>query len=276
MTFPKHVVVTGGSSGIGKATAALYRRRGANITIIARDRARLSATHAELEASGAEAGGEVLTLAADVTDVAAIEGAIARATQRFGAPDVLVNSAGIAGPGYFEQLPLDSFREQMEVNFFGTLHATRAVLPAMRAAGGGRIVMIASGAALIGVFGYTAYGPTKFALRGLAEALRSELRQSGIGVTIVYPPDTDTPQLHYENLVKPDETKLVAGAARVWQPEEVAGRIVRGVENGHFSVTCGWEMTLLKWTHSFLRPALDWHFDRKIAANAAKKSPPAS
>jgi 3-dehydrosphinganine reductase len=271
MTSPQHIIVTGGSSGIGKAIAAIYLSRGANVTIIARDGAKLGAAREELLSQGGVAGANVLALSADVADRTAIVAAILKAIEEFGTPALLVNSAGIARPGYFEELPVDSFHEQMSVNYFGTLNATRAVLPSMRTAGRGRIVFVASGAALIGVFGYTAYGASKFALRGFAEALRSELRPSGIGVSVAYPPDTDTPQLHEENLVKPRETKIISGSAQTWTAQDVAKTIVAGVDSGRFAITPGWEMTILNWTHSFLRPMLNWHFDRLIAGKAREK-----
>ena len=116
-------------------------------------------------------------------------------------------------------------------------------------------------------------GPTKFALRGLAESLRGELKRDGIGVTIAYPPDTDTPQLHQENLTKPKETKAMTGTAKMWPADGVAKKIVEGAEAGRFTVTPGWEMAALGRLHSLLRPALDWHFDRlaaKVQKDAAK------
>jgi 3-dehydrosphinganine reductase len=270
MNERRHVIVTGGSSGIGKATALRYFASGANVTLIARRAEILAAAAEEIRGSAGSSGNEILVLSADVADRASVSGAIADAGARFGTADVLVTSAGIVRPGYFHDLPIETFEEQMRVNYFGTLYAISAVLPAMRARGKGHIAMVSSGAGLMGIFGYTAYSPTKFALRGLAEALRGELRLDGIDLTIVYPPDTDTPQLHAENLVKPAETKLITGSAKVWSAEGVADRIVKGVEKKRFVVAPGWEMGTLGWTHSFLRPLLDRHFDRQIAKNRAK------
>ncbi len=270
MNARRHVIVTGGSSGIGKATAGLYYRAGADVTLIARGQGTLDSACEELKASSPDAENKILTCSADVAKAKSIEQAIAEAAARFGTPDILINSAGIAQPGYFEELPAQSFHDLMAVNYFGTLNAINAVLPALMARGSGRIVLVSSGAALMGVFGYTAYGASKFAVRGLAEALRGELRPKGIGVTIVYPPDTDTPQLSAENKIKPAETKLISGSAKTWSAQRVAEKIVRGVERGRFVVAPGWEMSILAQSHSFLRPVLDYYFDRKIAKVRAR------
>ena len=98
----------------------------------------------------------------------------------------------------------------MSVNYFGTLNTVKAVLPYLSSQDSPRIVMISSAAALVGIYGYSAYAPSKFALTGLAEVLRQELRPKGIGVSIAYPGDTETPQLEYENQFKPAATKEIS------------------------------------------------------------------
>ena len=153
---------------------------------------------------------------------------------------------------------VDVFEETMRVNYLGTLYAVRAVLPGMRARGRGHVVLVSSG---VGIFGYAAYSPSKFALRGLAEVLRAELAQEAVLVSIVYPPDTDTPQLAAENLIKPAETRAIAAGAKTWRAEDVARCILGGVDRNQFAITPGWEMTWLHRVHSVARPLLDWHCD---------------
>ena len=116
----------------------------------------------------------------------------------------------------------------------------------------------------MGIFGYTAYSPSKFALRGLAEALRAEFLRDGVAVSIVYPPDTRTPQLDEENKTKPAETKRIGASAATLEPDYVARAIVRGIKEGRFSITPGWEMTVLNRFHSCLSPLLAKYFDRLI------------
>nr|VFJ75478.1 MAG: 3-dehydrosphinganine reductase [Candidatus Kentron sp. FM]VFJ75799.1 MAG: 3-dehydrosphinganine reductase [Candidatus Kentron sp. FM]VFK22320.1 MAG: 3-dehydrosphinganine reductase [Candidatus Kentron sp. FM] len=257
-----HAIISGGSSGIGLAVARDLVGTGWNLSLIARTPSRLDEAKQQLERLGAREDQVVHIIAADVSEEDQAGNAIESALDCLGAPDLLITSAGMAHPGYFQELPLAIFRDTMAVNYFGTLYLIKAALPAMRGRGTGRIVMISSGAGLIGVFGYTPYSPTKFALRGLAESLRSEVKQDGIGVSIVYPPDTDTPQLAAENLVKPVETRAISGTAKTWSADDVAAVIIEGIRKGRFTITPGWEMTLLAVLHSLIGPLLFRYFDR--------------
>ena len=125
----------------------------------------------------------------------------------------------------------------------------------------GDIVLVSSGAGLVGLFGYTPYSPSKFALRGLAESMHKELKDCRITTSIVYPPDTDTPQLIAEQKVKPKETTRITESAKSWSAEAVATCILKGVKKGRFVITPGWEMSLLSILHSLINPILQWQFD---------------
>ena len=202
--------------------------------------------------------------AADVSDQKAISESINESIKTFGTPDLLITSAGIAQPGHFQELDSKAFQQAIDINYFGTLYATQTVTPAMRQAGQGHIVMISSGAALIGVYGYSAYCPSKFAVRGLAEVLRAELKPSGINVSVVYPPDTDTPQLAQENKTKPAETFAISGNAKTWQADDVAKVIMKGINKNRFSITPGLEMTALARLGSLINPLLQRYFDHLV------------
>ncbi|MGK7874687.1 MAG: SDR family oxidoreductase [Xenococcaceae cyanobacterium] len=259
-----HGIITGGSSGIGKATAQLLAREGCHISIIARTQTKLEAAKAEIEAARANPNQQVVAISADVSNRVQIEEAIKTAIDQIGPPDLLITSAGIAHPGYFQELPIEVFERTMAINYFGSLYSIRAALPVMEKRQQGHIVLVSSGAGLIGIYGYTPYSSTKFALRGLAESLRGELKPLGVHVSIVYPPDTDTPQLEAENKTKPLETKLITGTAKTWSAEDVASEIVRGIEKKFFAIAPGLEMTLLGRLHSLLAPGLNWYFDRIV------------
>ena len=240
----RHAVLTGGSSGIGLATARLLARRGMHLSIIARDPARLAAAGRAIEGERREEGQRVALFAADVAEREALEEALSRALATLGPPSLLVAAAGYARPGYFLDLPPEEFGRSLAVNHLGAVWAVRAVLPAMRERGGGHIVLISSGAGLAGIFGYTGYSPAKFALRGFAEALAAETRQWRIEVTVVYPPDTDTPGFAEEDRTRPPETRRVAAAARRLSADAVARAILRGVEKRRSAVAPGWRMAL--------------------------------
>jgi len=270
----RHVLITGGSSGIGLALALRCAAAGARLSLVARDPAKLAAAAAEIRATAPAASSPpaIVTAPADVADETALHAAIRSAEATHGPVDILITSAGIARPGHFDELSAAIHERTMAVNYFGTLHAIRAVTPSMRARRTGSIVIMSSGCGLVGLFGYTAYAPSKFALRGLAESLRGELAPDNVGVTIVYPPDTDTPQLAQENLTKPAETRALTAAAGLWTADAVARATLDGLRRGRFSITPGLQLTALSWFHSLLAPVLRWSFDR-TAARAQRDAP---
>jgi 3-dehydrosphinganine reductase len=267
----KRVIITGGSSGIGKATAMLLAAGGANIALIARDRQKLETAQQEIEAVKIFPTQKIIIFTANVARYEEITTAIQSAIAELGELDILITSAGIAHPGYFAELPRQIFEETMAVNYFGTLYSIQAALPTMTAQIRGQIVLISSGAGLIGIYGYTAYSPSKFALRGLAESLRGELKSQGITVSIVYPPDTDTPQLAKENETKPKETKAITETAATWTAQAVAQTILQGIDRQQLEITPGLEMTLVNRWHSLLKPLLNLYFDRAIARVRLRK-----
>ncbi|MBE9168107.1 SDR family oxidoreductase [Pleurocapsales cyanobacterium LEGE 06147] len=268
----KHVIITGGSSGIGKATAKLLARQGANISIIARDVNKLKAARQEIETARASKEQKVFTASANASIRTEIKTVIEAAIDRLGTPDILITSVGIARPGYFGEIPIEVFEQSMAINYFGSLYSLKAVLPAMERQKKGCIVLISSGAGLIGIYGYSAYSPSKFALRGLAESIRGELQPKGIQISIVYPPNTDTPQLAEENKTKPTETKIIEGTAKTWMAEDVAQAIIEGINRKSFAITPGWEMNYLNRLHSLLSPILNWYFDRIVTRVSVRES----
>ncbi|MGC8838901.1 MAG: SDR family oxidoreductase [Anaerolineae bacterium] len=240
----RYALITGGSSGMGKALAHLLVRRGAHVGIVARNPERLEQARQEIAAEAAP-GQVVEAFQADVRDFGAAQ-AVVEAVEGRGQPiDFLFNVAGYARPGYFHELPLDVFHDQMGTNYFGTVHTTYAVVPHMMARRRGHIVNFSSMGGLVAVFGYTAYCPSKFAVRGFSEALRSELKPYGIQVSVVYPPDTDTPGFAVENQTKPFETRYISGAGGLMKPEEVAEAVLRGVERGRLMIIPSLESRLL-------------------------------
>lgn len=269
-----HALITGGSSGIGLAIARQLADQGVNLTLVARGEDRLAAACKAVQQACQYPDQQVLTLSADVSQRPQAEWAVKEAIAQLGAPRWLITCAGMARPGYFQDIPIEIFEYTMAVNYFGTLYCIRAALPAMAQKGQGQVVIVSSGAGLVGLYGYSAYGASKFALQGLAESLRAELKPMGLGVSIAYPPDTDTPQLVEENKTKPPATKEMTAAAKVWSAEDVAKVVLQGVHRGQFAITPGTEITVLHRLHSLAAPLLNRYFDGIVARYPIPNAPP--
>uniref|UniRef100_A0A803WEH3 3-dehydrosphinganine reductase n=1 Tax=Ficedula albicollis TaxID=59894 RepID=A0A803WEH3_FICAL len=195
--------VTGGSSGIGKCIAIECYKQGAFITLIARDENKLLQTKKEIEKYSVNDKQVVLCISVDVSkDYEQVENVLKQAQEKLGPVDMLVNCAGTSVTGKFEDIEVNSFERLMAVNYLGSVYPSRAVIATMKERRMGRIVFVSSQAGQLGLFGYTAYSPTKFALRGLAEALQMEVKPYNVYITVAYPPDTDTPGFAEESKTK--------------------------------------------------------------------------
>lgn len=243
----KHVLITGGSQGIGKALGKALVARGARVSLLARTEATLSAAadeiraehRARLSAGQTAKAGPVTTasdnvvqyVSASITDSAQLTSAIASASESFGPPDVLVCCAGNAAPGLFLEQDVATFRSSMELIYMGTVQTIKAVIKPMVERRDGQIIIVGSAMSVVGFMGYSSYAPAKHALRGLADTLRNELVGFNVAVQIAYPPDTDTPGFENENRTKPIETmKMVP--VDVYSAEKVAESMLRGAETG--------------------------------------------
>ncbi len=265
----RHVIITGGSSGIGAALARWHLARGDRVTLVARSPDRLEACRLELARSFPS--DRIGIAAADVTDESALRGVVGEAEQRFGGCDWLITSAGTVRPGRFLELEPEEFRRQMDVNYLGTVHAIRAALPGMVARRRGKLILISSAAGLYGVYGYTAYAASKAALSGLAEALRFELQGSGVSISICYPPDTDTPQLAEENRFKPAETRALTEKAGLWDADRLANHVATAAERGRFAIYPGFQTAFLGRFGGLAKPALDRWLDRVVSRRRAQR-----
>jgi NAD(P)-dependent dehydrogenase (short-subunit alcohol dehydrogenase family) len=182
------VVITGATSGIGFETARAFARAGANVAIAGRRQQRLD----ELAALIAREGRQALAVRTDVADPAQVEALIAKAVERFGKIDVLVNNAGVGLAAAFSETTLDEFRRIMDVNFWGVVHGCRAVTPVMVKQRSGVIINVASILGKRGVPFSSAYCASKFAVVGFSEALRAELAASNVAVSTICPGAVDT------------------------------------------------------------------------------------
>jgi 3-dehydrosphinganine reductase len=235
----KKVVITGGSSGIGKAFALSLAKSGAHVCIWARNAERLESSLAEIRSGAISAGQKIISMAVDVTDRAQVKASAGEAVKQLGGIDILLNSAGITWPARFMDIPDKIWDSMIQVDYMGTVNATRAFAPFLITQKSGNIVNISSTVGYMGVFGYAAYGPAKFAVTGFTECLRQEMLPYNVNVSVVFPPDTDTPQLHEENKIKPQETRVLSGNIKVMSASKVAAAILKGIKNRSFSIVPG-------------------------------------
>lgn len=189
------VVITGASSGIGRAAAREFARRGASLILAARSESSLEEVVEECMAAG---GYEPLIWLTDVTSHEQVQALARRALDRFGRVDVWINNAAVTLVAKFEDAPLEAYERVIRTNLFGYIYGARAVLPIFRAqANGGLLINNVSVAGVVGQPYASAYVASQFAIRGLSESLRQETRDSCIDVCTVLPASIDTPLLRH-------------------------------------------------------------------------------
>ncbi|KAI9576092.1 3-ketodihydrosphingosine reductase [Glossina fuscipes] len=242
----KHVVITGGSKGIGLCLAVECAMKGANVTVIARDEKMLSGAVALMEVirqlPEQKFQYRCLDLSSEYEQVAET---FANIEESLGDIYMLINCAGLAICGTFEEVSIEDARMLMNVNYWGTYNCTRYVLPKMKKSGEGIIVITASQAALFGIYGYGPYAASKFALRAMAETIAMESRHLGISVTLALPADTNTPGFENEEKTKPKETKIISGGGGLAEPEHVAKQILNDALKSNFISILGFESWLV-------------------------------
>jgi short-subunit dehydrogenase len=254
------VLITGASTGIGRAAARQLVERGARVIGVARTIDRLRQLADEL-------GGETrfVPIEADVTDARAMQDLAERVLAELGLPDVVVANAGIALDARFENTTDDALRRVFEVNVFGLVRTVRPFVPGMVERGSGRILFISSIVGKRGIPYYSAYSASKFALHGIAEALRTELFGSGVTVGLVCPSSTET-ELNERALREGPRQRRVR--PRRHSAESVAAAIVGMAASDRREVVLSTEAKLLA-LGSRLFPGL---IDRLLARMLSSRS----
>jgi NAD(P)-dependent dehydrogenase (short-subunit alcohol dehydrogenase family) len=242
-------VVTGASSGIGRATARRLAELGAAVALAARSEESLREAAAECEA----AGGRALVVVTDVADEDAVRELARRAAEHFGRIDVWLNAAAVMVYGSFEEVPSEVFRRVIETNLFGQIHGARAVLPYFRAQGSGVLVNVASIWGRIGSPQVSAYVTSKWGVLGFSECLRQALHdEKDIHVCSILPISVDTPIFHHAANYT---GRAVRPPPPVLDPDRVVDAIVRSITRPRSRATVGLTGHLLTWLHT-LSPAL--------------------
>ena len=259
----KTVYIIGGSSGIGLSKARKLSYEGAHIIIFARQEDRLKSALKQIASCGISKDQRFSYMRVNVSNKDDVELVMSRAVSKFGVPELLINCAGTVQPYYFEQITYQQFDEIMKVNLYGSWNTITALLAHMKKKGG-YIVNVSSMSGLIGTFGYTDYSASKFALIGLSEALRSELKQYGIKVSVLCPPDTDTPLLEKEQRTKPEETKALTAKTKLMKPDDVAEATIKGIKRNVFLIIPGFEGKLVYLLKRLFPRLVDFVQDREI------------
>ncbi|KAK4478041.1 hypothetical protein RD792_017306 [Penstemon davidsonii] len=266
----RHVFITGGSSGIGLALANLCAHHGADVTLLARDVKKLEEAKQSIKLA---TGRDVKVFSADVRDY----DAVSRVVEEAGPIDVLVCNHGVFVPHELADQKVDEIKFMLDVNLMGTFHLIRAALPGMKKdraeRGPGSIAIMSSQAGQVGIYGYTAYSASKFGLKGLAEALQQEVIADNIHVSLIFPPDTETPGLAealddlgftsfvvsfshpvYKTKRRPQLTSIIAASSGAMKADEVAKKSLDGIQSGSFVVSCNFEGFLLSIATAGLSP----------------------
>ena len=234
----KRIWITGASSGIGEALAQACREEGAELILSARRMSELERVAGRLAAFNSTAGINLQAL--DVSDTAATQGVVSAVIEKCGGIDILINNAGISQRSYAAETSLDVDRRIMEVNFFGTVALTKAVLPGMLARKSGMIIVISSISGKFGFYLRSAYSASKHALHGFFESLRMEVHRNGIGVMLVCPGKIQT-NISL-NALTADGTahqSMDQGQAEGRSARELADRILLGIRRNEEEVFFG-------------------------------------
>ena len=245
------VVITGASSGIGRAAARMFAGAGSSVVLAARREQPLGQAAAECEEQGASA----LAVPTDVRDQGAVDRLATAAVDRFGRIDVWINNAGVTLFGSFEDSPPELWREVVETNFFGYVNGARAAVREFRRRGSGTLINNASVNARVGAPYVSSYVSSKFALRGFGECLRDDLRGDGIDVCTILPASIDTPLFQHGANYTGRAAKPLRPIVR---PEHVAAAMVRCAKRPRREVVVGNMGRQLVMTHE-LAP---WLFER--------------
>jgi len=235
----KFAIIPGGSKGMGKATAKLFIQLGGSICIIARGMDALNKTQEECYKLKSEESQFVEIISCDTTDMDKLKPLITDVINKHKVPDYLFNFVGYAYVQYLEQLTLEDFKRNMDVNYYGQLVPTLIVLPYFLESKQGYITFTSSVMGFMAIMGYTTYCPSKYALFGLAEVLRHELLPYNIKVSILFPVDTDTPGFAEENRIKPQECKIISDSGTLMTAEEVANEFIQSILEGSFEILPG-------------------------------------
>jgi 3-dehydrosphinganine reductase len=264
MTARQCVYITGGSSGIGLALARFYAGEGCDVVLLARDSAKLEAAADSCRKLAASAEQQISGVSLDITAYTSLSAQFDRVIAQHGLPDLVILCAGVAGNKTFLDTTADEFDEIVDINLAGSREVARAVLPAMLQRGSGQIAFVSSMAGLTGIYGYSAYSASKFAVTGLSQALRQELAGTGVSVHLICPPEVDTPMIAAESPTAVPQTRFLKDLVGTLQPEVAARKIARGLRRRKSVIVPGFRAGLMVWMAQHFPGMFAWCSERLL------------
>lgn len=265
----KVVIITGGSSGIGYATAENLLMKGAILCLVARDENKLKQAAENLQYK--KPGSLVQYYACDVSNYDELKTTVQKIADTNKRIDWVISNAGIAESGRFESQPISVMRHVMDVNYWGSVNLALLTLPYLKQSSGAALAFVSSVAGYVGLFGYTHYTHSKFALSGLAECLRMEFADYNIPVTVIYPPDTETPMREREKATTLPECMALSAGAKEVSASAVATKLVDAMINGQFEAYLNFESRLIRILRG-VAPGMLWSTVDGIVKKYRKKA----
>jgi NAD(P)-dependent dehydrogenase (short-subunit alcohol dehydrogenase family) len=252
------VFVTGGTSGMGLAAARALAGLGANVVVFSRSAKEADAALREIEAARSRNAQRIGWRQLDVAERDQVLACFAEAAQEFGAPDIVISMAGIGGVAPMVDMSFETFDRMIKINLYGTRHVTEAALVSMRPRSNGKIVLVGSLGGFVPIYGYTAYGTSKFAVVGFAQCLRAELKPLGIEVACFCPGEVDTPALATERRSTHPATVAMKKIGSTMPVEPAVQALVDGIASNRFLIIPGLRAKLIYWAVR-LTPSWLWN-----------------
>ena len=219
----KVIIITGAGGGIGKETVKKLNNQSAKVVLADINLQAVEKVSEELKLSENNS----LVIKHDVSNPDSWNETLSKVLEKFGRIDILINNAGIVEPGFAEEISIDKIKQQIHVNFLGTVLGCRTVIPQMKARRYGQIINIASLGGIVPMPGEAVYSGTKYAIRGFSLSLRAELQGTGIVVSVICPDSVETPQLEYEATF---EEAVLSFVNQPLKPQKIAATVLKVIK----------------------------------------------
>ena len=255
----KRVFITGAGSGMGLLAAKKLAAQGAHLVVF--DRQPVATTHQTIKEACQSKEQGLAFYQLDVAKREQVLAVIAQAAKECGVPDIVINMAGIGGVAEFVDMSYETFDRMMQINVYGSRHVCEAVVPLMLAKPDGQkgqIMLVGSMGGIVPVYGYTAYGTSKFAVVGFAQCLRYELKPKGIAVQCFCPGEVATPGLAAERLATHSATVALKKIGGTMNIDKAVDALLDAIASREFMITPGWKTLVTYWAQR-LTPMWLWN-----------------